>query len=72
MAREPWTKEQIRRLKKLYPHFLEGKLSMEELMGILNKPKHGIRSKALQLGISQRKPKMDDELYNRVVKRLKI
>ena len=72
MSREPWTDEQLRRLKKLFPHYMEGEVSIEELMQILDKPYWGVIHKARQLGLNKHEPQMDEELYRKLCKKLEI
>ena len=71
MSREPWTDEQIKRLKQLFPHYLEGEVTLEEMEQILDKPRWGVVHKARQLGL-KRRPQMDEELYRKLCKKLEI
>ena len=72
MSREPWTEEQIKRLKQLFPHYVAGDLAIEELMKVLDKPYHGVLHKARQLGLTKHEPQMDEELYKKLCKKLEI
>ena len=55
--RQYWTPEDDSALKALYPHFLSGAVSKEELCAAFNRTMEAISNRALRLGFT-RKPVM--------------
>ncbi|HPO91348.1 MAG TPA: hypothetical protein PLJ44_09595 [Victivallales bacterium] len=68
-----WSKEEIEALKKLYPAFIKGLISKNELAEVFPyRTIEAIVSKAQKMGLSKIEGEIEKEKYRNIIKRIKI
>ena len=71
MSRQ-WSSKEIEALKKIYPQYLLGKVSVDEMVSIFKRTPGALQTKAYSLHIPTSTYCMDDKIYKNICKKLKI
>jgi len=75
MGNLKWSNEEVKLLKKIYPKYITGEITKEEMVSIFKyRTFTSIKSKAIYLGLSNYKPpdSINREFLSQLRKRIKI